>query len=190
MARFVFSLESVLRHRRHAEQERMRELAVCQAEMARLRNELKALNDDMQTNAAEMKANHLTGPIDVAYLAAHRRYTVAMQRRGQVLVQEMARQQRKVDDAQRLLAESARERKAIEKLRERQFERWRSEVDRKELADADEVGAQLGYRQMLASAAGQGDGRDTAARPPAASHASNVRAGECEAASDGQGTNP
>jgi flagellar FliJ protein len=156
MARFVFSLESVLRHRKHAEQERMRELAVCQAEMTRLQNELRALNDGLQANAAEMKANHLTGPLDVAYLAAHRRYTVAEQRKGHLLVQEMARQQRKVDEAQRQLAEAAKERKVIEKLRERQLERWKNDVARREQAEADEVGAQFGYRQQVQSAEADG----------------------------------
>lgn len=156
MARFVFSLESVLRQRKHAEQERLRDLAIVQTEMTRLQNELKALNDSIQSSAADMKANHLTGSLDVAYLAAHRRYSVAMQRRGFSLVQDMARQQRKVDDAQRLLADAAKERKVVEKLRERQLERWKSEIGRKELAEADEVGGHWGYQQVIQSAS-QGD---------------------------------
>ena len=148
MARFVFTLESVLRHRVYAEQERMRELAAVQAVMTRLQQDLKGLNDSMQAGAQDMKANHLTGPIDVAYLAAHRRYCVAMQRKGLQLVQDIARQQKKVEDAQRHLAEAAKERKVIEKLREKQFERWKQEVARKEQSEADEVGAQFGYRMM------------------------------------------
>ena len=150
MARFVFALESVLRQRTHVERERMRDLAVCQGEMTRLQAELRALNDVMQASAADMKANRLTGPIDVSFLAAHRRYAVAMQRKGNSIVQDMARQQRKVDEAQRLLAEAAKERKVMEKLRERHFERWMAEAARKEQADADEVGAQFGYRQVVA----------------------------------------
>src|SRR5687768_5257961 len=149
MPRFVFPLEAVLRHRTHAEQERLRELAVVQAEMARLQQELKALNDSMQAGAQDMKENHLTGTLDVAFLAAHRRYSVAMQRKGLMMVQDMARQQKKVDDAQRLLAEAAKERKVIEKLREKQFERWKQETARKEQAEADEVGAQFGYRLQI-----------------------------------------
>ena len=149
MSRFTFSLESVLKHRTRVEQERMRELAVVAGEMTRLQRELKALNDALQQGAQDMKANHLTGPIDVAYLAAHRRYSVAMQRKGQMLVQDMARQQKKVEDAQRLLAEAAKERKVIETLREKQFERWKAEADRKEQAEADEVGAQFGYRVQV-----------------------------------------
>jgi flagellar FliJ protein len=146
MPRFIFPFEALLKHRTRVEQERMRELAVAQGEMARLQQELRALNDALRAGAQDMKANHLTGPIDVAYLAAHRRYSVAMQRKGQTLVQDMARQQKKVEDAQRLLAEAAKERKVIEKLRERQLERWNAEVARREQADADEVGAQFGYR--------------------------------------------
>jgi flagellar FliJ protein len=163
MARFVFRLEAVLRHRRHAEQERMRELAVCQAEVTRLQAELKAINDSMRSSAQDMKAN-LTGPLDVGYLAAHRRYSVAMQRKGLLLVQEMARQQKKVDEAQRLLTEAAKERKVIEKLRERQLERWKAEVGRRELAEADEAGAQWGYRQQVGAIEGSGEGARTDVR--------------------------
>jgi flagellar FliJ protein len=63
----------------------------------------------------------------------------------------MARQQRKVDEAQRLLAEAAKERKILEKLKERHLERWRADQSRRELADADEVGAQWGCRQQEAA---------------------------------------
>lgn len=158
MPNFTFPLEAVLKHRTHAEQERLRELAACQGEMTRLQQELKALNDSMQASAHDMKANRLTGPIDVAFLAAQRRYTVAMQLKGNALVQDMARQQKKVDEAQRLLAEAAKERKVIEKLREKQFERWKQDIQRKEQADADEVGAQFGYRQMAATGECSSDG--------------------------------
>jgi flagellar FliJ protein len=152
MPKFVFPLQAVLRHREHVERERQRELALGQAEMSRLRDELKALNDSLQASSVEMKDHHLTGSLDVNYLAAHRRYTVAMQRRGLALVRDMARQQKKVDEAQRLLAEAAKERKTIEKLRERQHERWAADVARREAAQLDEVGMQMTYRQHLAGA--------------------------------------
>ena len=109
-----------------------------------------------------MKSGHLTGTIDVNYLAAHRRYTVAMQRAGQVLVQDLARQQRKVDDARRLLAEAAKERKVLQKLEERQRERWAAEVRRKELAELDEVGLQLANRQAAQAAESAGPAEATA----------------------------
>ena len=162
MPKFVFNLEPVLRHRLHVEQERQRELAAAQAEMTRLQRELKSLNDALQASSSEMKAGHLTGTLDVNYLAAHRRYTVAMQRAGQVIVQDMARQQRKVDEAQRLFSEAAKERKVLEKLRERQREGWEAEVRRKELAELDEVGMQLARRQAIQRAESAGATEATA----------------------------
>lgn len=151
MAKFVFQFDAVLRQRALAEQERQRDLAAAQAEMVRLQGELRELNDSMRASAADLKDNRLTGPIDVAFLAAHRRYSVAMQRQGMQLVQDMARQQRKVEDAQRGLAEAAKERKVMEKLREKQHERWREEQARKEMAELDEVGMQLAQRQAAAA---------------------------------------
>jgi len=157
MPKFVFPLEALLRQRQSAERERQRELALCQAEMVRLQQELKQLNDELQGSDADMKANRLIGALDVAFLAAHRRYSLAMQRKGQGLVQDLARQQKRVDDAQRLLADAAKERKVIEKLREKQFERWRQEIERKEQAAADEAGAQFGYRIIMESSTPRGD---------------------------------
>jgi flagellar FliJ protein len=168
MPRFVFPLQSVLRHREHVEQERLRDLAVAQAEMTRLQNELKALNEALQSTASDMKLNHLSGPLDVNYLAAHRRYTVAMQRKGLTLVQDMARQQKKVDEAQRLHAEAAKERKVIEKLREKQHERWSAEAARKEAAQLDEVGMQMAYRDHEATADNTDGDPDRATEEPTA----------------------
>jgi flagellar export protein FliJ len=48
-----------------------------------------------------------------------------------------------LDDARRALAEAAKQRKIIEKLRERQFERWREDQARRETAWLDEAGTQL-----------------------------------------------
>jgi flagellar FliJ protein len=162
MPKFVFPLEAVLRHREHVERERQRELAVAQAEMSRLQDELKAVTEAMHAGAADMNDNHLTGSIDVNYLTAHRRYTVAMQRRGVTIVQDMARQQKKVDESQRLLAEAARERKIIEKLRETQHERWKAEVAREEAAQLDEVAMQMTYRREAITA----DNQDVPPRIP------------------------
>ena len=124
----------------------MRELAAVQGEMTRLQAELKALNDAMHGSAADMKANHLTGPIDVAFLAAHRRYTVAMQRKGQSLVQDMARQQRKVDEAHA----ARRGGEGAEGDREAAGEAPGAVEGGGGAgqAEADEVGAQFGYRQV------------------------------------------
>ena len=149
MPRFVFRLESVLRQRKRAEQEAQRELAHRQATLVSLQNDLQALDDALRAASEDMRNNHLTGALDMNFLAAHRRFVNAMQRQGRNLVQKVAAAQRSVDDARALLAEAAKKRKVIEKLREKQLARWNEEQGRKETAAMDEIGSQIGYSNLI-----------------------------------------
>ncbi len=148
MARFQFNLEGVLRHRKHLEQERQRAVGELLAEMAAMQAELKALNDMVAQSTEQLRTSHLTGRIDLGYLTAHRRFILATQSKAAALMQKMAQLQQRIDAARRELAEAAKQRKIIEKLREKQYERWREEQQRKELAALDEIGMQLSYANV------------------------------------------
>jgi len=149
MARFVFKLAGVLKQRLHEERRRQRELAERQANLAALQQRLKELNDRVQQTNDDVRSNHLTGPLDMNFLAAHRRFLAATQRGAVEIVQRMAIAQKQVDEALAHLAEASKQRKIIEKLREKQFERWRAEQDRKEVAELDEVAMQMSYQNLV-----------------------------------------
>lgn len=153
MAKFVFKFDGVLRQREHVETQRQRELAVVQQEMTRLQNELRQLNESVQTSTNDLRSNHLTGRLDMSFLAAHRRFMLAMQRKAMGLVQQIAAVQKRVDVAQAALAEAAKQRKIMEKLKEKSFERWRADLARKEMMENDEIAMQIGYRNSLDEAA-------------------------------------
>ena len=143
MPKFVFQLDAVLRHRKMLEEQRMRELGAAQAEMAQMEAELRAMDETTRTVTSDLRDNRLTGKLDMAFLAAHRRYVLAMQRRAMELAQRMAQQQQVVDAARRALAEAAKQRKIMDKLKERQQERWKTEQSRKESEQLAEVNMQL-----------------------------------------------
>jgi flagellar export protein FliJ len=71
-----------------------------------------------------------------------------MQRQSMALVQKIALAQRAVDESRALPAEAAKQRKIIEKLRERQFQRWQEKLARRESAEMDEIGMQLAYQNL------------------------------------------
>ena len=78
MARLVFALELVLRQRAHVERgSGCASWRRSQGEMTRLQADQEGVErrDAHGERGPDMKANHLTGPIDVAFLAAHRRAT-------------------------------------------------------------------------------------------------------------------
>jgi flagellar FliJ protein len=149
MARFVFRLEVVLRQRKRAEQEAQRELAVRQARLVAAEDELKRLEERVRAASDDVRQNHLTGSLDLNFLSAHRRFLNAMQRQGMEIVQRIAAGRNLVEEARMLLAEAARNRKVIEKLRERQLARWREEQQRMESIAFDEIGMQIGYANSV-----------------------------------------
>ncbi len=153
MPKFVFKFDGVLRQREHVETQRQRELAVVQQEMTRLQAELRQLNESVATSTSDLRDNHLTGRLDLNFLGAHRRFMLAMQRKAGALVQQIAAVQKRVDAAQAALAEAAKQRKIMEKLREKSLERWKADLARKEMMETDEIAMQIGYRNGLDEAA-------------------------------------
>lgn len=148
MAQFKFQLEPLLRHRKTIERDRQRSHAVLQSQMKELEDELKRLDQTSQLATSELRSNHLTGTIDLNFLAAHRRFTGAVQRKAITLVQRMALLQRQLDDSRKLLTEAAVKRKVMEKLKEKHHDRWKAEIERKETALTDEIGMQLAFRNL------------------------------------------
>lgn len=148
MARFEFQLEGVLKHRERIEKDRQRDLAVAQKEMVRLDSELQALNLEVQQSTADVRDNRLVGRLDLPYLAAHRRYMLGMQRKVVAVSQKMGAQQLVVDAARRALAEASKQKKILEKLREKQHRRWSEALARREAGAQDELTTQLSFRAL------------------------------------------
>jgi flagellar FliJ protein len=156
MPKFKFQLEGVLRQRKQVERQRQRELAIVQAEMNQLTAQLKELESSTQAATQDLRTNRLTGKLDMSFIAAHRRFMLGVQRQGMALVQKMSIVQQKIEAARLQLFEAAKGRKIIEKLREKQLDRWKQEVSRKELAELDEVSMQLSYWHGVGDVAAEG----------------------------------
>jgi flagellar FliJ protein len=152
MATFVFKLHGVLRHREMIEQEKQRAFALAQAQKSAVQAEIKRLDETVQQALIDLRTNHLTGSLNLSFLAAHRRFMLAMQRQGIELMQRLQEKQKNVDAAQTELAEAAKQRKIMDKLRERQQERWQAEISRKETAQLDEVAMQMTFQNSTAAA--------------------------------------
>ena len=149
MAQFKFKLSAVLRHRETIEHERQRDYALALAKVKDLQDQLSSLNQILHDTNADVRDNRLTGRIDINFITAHRRYLLGVQRKAMTLVTEIAAAQREAETARQHLAEAAKQKKILEKLREKQQQRWKEESDRKENAALDEVGMQLHAAQSL-----------------------------------------
>jgi flagellar FliJ protein len=149
MAKFIFQLDGVLRQRKSVEELRQREMAAAQGELTTLEAELRAMDRVVQESTADVRSHRLVGQLDMGFLAAHRRYTVAMQRKALAVAQKMAAVKTRIEAARKALLEAAKQRKIIEKLRENRKARWADDLGRRETAALDEIGAQIGYRNAI-----------------------------------------
>jgi flagellar FliJ protein len=153
MPNFVFKLEGVLRQRTHLERQKQRELALRMQALTEAQQELERMRDAVAKSNDEVRQNHLVGSLDMSFLAGHRRFLLSMQRQAIAIAQKIAAAQQQVDEARKAVAEAAMQRKIIEKLREKHFDRWRAEIARKEMAEQDEIGMQMAYRNLVESEA-------------------------------------
>ncbi|MBC8109384.1 MAG: flagellar FliJ family protein, partial [Anaerolineae bacterium] len=119
--------------------------------------ELKRLDDALRSASEDLRQNHLTGAIDLSFLTAHRRFLLSMKRQGVGVVQTIAAAQAQVDDARRKLADAAKQKKVIERLRERHLMRWKEDQARREQAEMDEIGTQIGYANLVNETMGGGE---------------------------------
>ncbi len=145
MARFRFQLQPVLDARVRAEDECRREVAVLEAERRRLEDRLRAGQASI-TGAREDVREALTGSVRPEALRAQANASLACMRDAQRLVLELAGVHRRLETARSALADAATRRRAIELVKERRFEAWRREQDRREQAALDELATNRGAR--------------------------------------------
>ncbi len=138
MPTFTFKLDGVLQLRKRAEQQAQRTVAERARAAQQLSDELTALNDNLVAATNELRGGRLVGSVDVAYLAAHRRFTTDVTRQGATLMQKLALAEREVCEARSLLAEAVKQRRVLETLREKHHARWKAEQQKRELNEADE----------------------------------------------------
>ena len=144
MKPFKFQLEAVLRHRRHIEEQLQRNVAELRNQLSEMKRHLRELAEQSNCAAREIR-QHLIGTIDPNYLSAHYRFTAANEKKAAQLTQNINTQQQQIDDAQTRLMNAVKQRKMIEKLKDRQRERWLADVAQKEFLQADELSTRLAF---------------------------------------------
>jgi flagellar export protein FliJ len=101
----------------------------------------------MQATNDDVRQNHLVGRLDVSFITAHRRFLLGMRQKASALAAALAKAQKETEAARVVMAEAAKRRMVLEKLRETQEGRWREEMGRKEMMALDEVAMQIAFGQ-------------------------------------------
>lgn len=144
MAKFVFKLTPLLEQRRREQRERQRVVAEIESERLVLEQRLRqhqetieqgrgALRDMLAPDGAE--AGMVRSEL-VRWCAAS---PVAVDRLARQVVLQLAGVHRRLEQARNQLRLADVRLKAVELLRDKQYQRWRDEMNRRESGELDEI---------------------------------------------------
>jgi flagellar export protein FliJ len=134
MSKFRFNLETLLRHRTLVERQKQVELARVAGEIAQLKSQLADATAAARETAAQISRN----PSGVR---EHQPFIIAMTTRAAALRRRLAACEAQHVLAHAAFADAAKERKAIEMLREKQFAEWRKKQETQEQSEIDDAAA-------------------------------------------------
>jgi len=150
MPRFRFQLQAVLDARLRAEREEHRRVAEMETERRRLEDGLRRRQSQIGEARSQLRGR-LEGRIDASSLRGQANASLAEMRDAQRVVLELAGIHRRLETLREGLRAASRARRAVEILKERRFEAWRREQDRREQAELDEMAVIRGSRRTVES---------------------------------------
>lgn len=145
MQTFRFSLEKVLQFKTQRENEQSARLAQLQRELLNQRHRLAELLKEQQQVLAQWEQIQ-RGTLSPKIIALYQRHLEYLRRCSYDQRELIAFLDRELEEERRLLLRMSKERRVLERLKERQLEEYRSELMSKEQGFLDEVGNNLYVR--------------------------------------------
>lgn len=136
MRRFVFSLQKVLDYRQRLEEQAIRAFAEAQRQ---LHNEQAVLEHLLLSREACLNLSHRTHRLTVEMLDVEQKYLSVLEERIQQQHQRIEEAKALLERRRQELIVAQRERKILERLREKQYELWRQELLRAEQKALDDL---------------------------------------------------
>ena len=148
MAKFKFKLEAVLKQRQALEDVAQRELAKVMRQRMIMHDQLRTMQNTIVSSKRDL-TDGLMGQVDMTSVGQFARYSVQVRQRAHGIVAQLANVERLVEAARLKLIEASRDRKVIDRLREKHYNKWLLEQQRREAAELDEIGTgQYAHRMM------------------------------------------
>lgn len=148
MSKFVFQLAGLLKIRERERDARRLELAEADRAAAAIRQQLHALDEEIAALRNRCREAAGPGPLDLGRLRDARRFETTLRSQAEALRAKLAQADERCQQCQHAVVEANREVKALEKLRDRQFQRHRSSIERREMAQIDEAAGRRGLSQF------------------------------------------
>ena len=138
MPRFHFPLDARLAVRRQTERRHQLSTAAVERERLAIEDRLRAQQKRLTEGKSDLR-DDLTGSIDVESLRRQAATALTIVRNAQRMVLELAGVHKRLDVTRTELIEATKQRRALERLKERRLQEFNELMDRNETADLDEL---------------------------------------------------
>lgn len=146
MKQFKFRLESLLKLRQQAEDEKKRAVGALLAEIHEQQRQALEMDTQLQKEGDLLKEQHLQGTIDLDWVGHYRSYVTHVQEAINQRIANVMKVQGKLSHARNELAQASKEKKILEKLKEKKQQRFQKQLQRQDVRATDEIAAQLYLR--------------------------------------------
>ena len=140
MRRFRFRLEALARLRRLEEDRRLSQFRQKRKALLDVGEELERIATEREHHT-ECLRDLEQGSMDLEKVLAHRRYLIHLHNQGVEKSRELEQRNQDANVAKTYLDEAMRERKVVERLRERRYKEYLDAFRREETREMDEVGS-------------------------------------------------
>ncbi len=146
MRRFQFRLEKILNLRKYREREWEQKLAVISGICIELENRIKMLTMEKQRVAFRYA---IGTEVDVSTLISRELYTLRIDKGIEELEQELAKRKKELEEVRKRYLEVSKERKVLEKLKERQEKKYYYEQKLEEIKIIDDLNNAKTNRELF-----------------------------------------
>jgi flagellar FliJ protein len=147
MKRFHFRLEKLLQLRRHREREWELKLAKAGGQVVQLEGQVSALQNEVRASRKRERAG--VGPLDMSSLASLEWYWRRLENDTATARQSLQRSRAHLEEVRRSFADVSKERKVLDKLREKREADYYRNQSREELRALDESSAGATVRKAI-----------------------------------------
>ena len=151
MKQFEFRLQKVMETTRAREELQKRELGLALGDLARNETLLVSMIDHLEEEVAQFAGRKVKGSIRVSALAQYASYTDSLLTEINRQRQEIKKLARVVDEHREKLLEITKDKKILERLKEKRFEEYRRKLRQVEQKFMDEISSRNFQNGMSAT---------------------------------------
>jgi len=149
MKKFKFRLENLLRLRRQEEDQKKQVVGILMSKIQEQQQQALEMAAAIQQEGQKLKQHYTEGTVDLDWVGHYRVYVMHLQQAINERIKKVAEIQEKLKVAREELVKAAQQTKILEKLRERQKERYDRASQRIETVQQDEISSSVFVREIL-----------------------------------------